>query len=185
MVHIKRKVTIRQKQSVSKTDSTNAPFPPKKRLGIITAGIIVVIGIVGYLLFNTNSSSEDETTIAQTDASRRDSTSNKVEKAEENATSAADTTIEKNQTEAPESESNSSDSQENAGAAEKEQSLTASASTDPTTPGITSGGSVEEEATLVIRGVYGNGEERKQKLGAKYPEIQNKVNEMYRDGLVD
>lgn len=46
-------------------------------------------------------------------------------------------------------------------------------------------GSIEEQAHKVIRGDYGNGLERKQKLGDKYTVIQNKVNEMYRDGLVD
>ena len=45
-------------------------------------------------------------------------------------------------------------------------------------------GSVEELALEVIRGVYGNGLERKQKLGDRYAEIQGKVNEMYRNGLV-
>lgn len=46
-------------------------------------------------------------------------------------------------------------------------------------------GSIEEQAHKVIRGDYGNGLERKQKLGDKYTVIQNKVNEMYRNGLVD
>ena len=42
----------------------------------------------------------------------------------------------------------------------------------------------EEKAKEVIRGNYGNGEVRKQKLGDQYSEIQSKVNEMYRNGLV-
>lgn len=46
-------------------------------------------------------------------------------------------------------------------------------------------GSLEQKAIAVIRGTYGNGLERKQKLGNEYTVIQNKVNEMYRDGLVD
>lgn len=46
-------------------------------------------------------------------------------------------------------------------------------------------GSLEQKAIAVIRGTYGNGLERKQKLGDEYTVIQNKVNEMYRDGLVD
>lgn len=43
---------------------------------------------------------------------------------------------------------------------------------------------LEEKANLVIRGDFGNGEERKKKLGAQYKEIQAKVNEMYSQGLV-
>ena len=43
---------------------------------------------------------------------------------------------------------------------------------------------VEEKARQVIRGDYGNGNVRKQKLGEEYSEIQSAVNEMYRKGLV-
>lgn len=45
-------------------------------------------------------------------------------------------------------------------------------------------GDVEENARRVIRGDFGNGQERKDKLGSSYSEIQGKVNEMYRQGLV-
>jgi uncharacterized tellurite resistance protein B-like protein len=45
-------------------------------------------------------------------------------------------------------------------------------------------GSVEEIAFDVIRGIYGNGLERKKNLGDRYAEIQSIVNEMYRKGLV-
>ena len=38
-------------------------------------------------------------------------------------------------------------------------------------------------AISVIRGNYGNGEERKQRLGTQYTIIQNKVNEIYRQGI--
>lgn len=46
-------------------------------------------------------------------------------------------------------------------------------------------GTVEEEAKEVIRGKYGNGAVRKKNLGDRYSEIQSKVNEMYRNGLVN
>ena len=45
-------------------------------------------------------------------------------------------------------------------------------------------GDTEEMAKLVIRGQYGVGSERKQKLGSKYDVIQSRVNEMYKQGLV-
>ena len=45
-------------------------------------------------------------------------------------------------------------------------------------------GDVEENARRVIRGDFGNGQELKDKLGSSYSEIQGKVNEMYRQGLV-
>lgn len=45
-------------------------------------------------------------------------------------------------------------------------------------------GDVVENARRVIRGDFGNGQERRDKLGSSYSEIQDKVNEMYRQGLV-
>lgn len=45
-----------------------------------------------------------------------------------------------------------------------------------------SGGTVEAEALNVIRGVYGNNPVRKEKLGARYAEIQKYVNQMKRNG---
>lgn len=45
-------------------------------------------------------------------------------------------------------------------------------------------GDVEENARRAIRGDFGNGLERRDKLGTSYSEIQGKVNEMYRQGLV-
>ena len=49
---------------------------------------------------------------------------------------------------------------------------------------VTVSGDVEENARRVIRGDFGNGQERRDKLGSSYSEIQGKVNEMYRQGLV-
>lgn len=45
-------------------------------------------------------------------------------------------------------------------------------------------GAIDEKAIMVIRGDFGNGEERKNKLGSEYTVIQDKVNEMYDLGLV-
>lgn len=43
---------------------------------------------------------------------------------------------------------------------------------------------VKTEALSVIRGNYGNNPVRRRLLGDRYQEIQNKVNEMYHNGLV-
>ena len=43
---------------------------------------------------------------------------------------------------------------------------------------------LDEKVLSVIRGNYGNNPERRRKLGAEYQIIQDKVNEMYRNGLV-
>lgn len=57
-------------------------------------------------------------------------------------------------------------------------------STSTDVASVTVSGDVEENARRVIRGDFGNGKIRKDKLGASYPEIQGRVNEMYRQGLV-
>lgn len=48
----------------------------------------------------------------------------------------------------------------------------------------TSTTSVEETARDVIKGIYGNGNVRKDRLGSRYQTVQDRVNEMYRQGLV-
>jgi len=58
------------------------------------------------------------------------------------------------------------------------------ASINSTSTGSGTSGTIEEEAINVIRGKYGNGDVRKRNLGGRYAEIQSKVNEMYRNGLV-
>ena len=66
--------------------------------------------------------------------------------------------------------------------------LSKPAATQPTRPSSATSapvsGDVEENARRVIRGDFGNGQERRDKLGSSYYEIQGKVNEMYRQGLV-
>jgi len=44
-------------------------------------------------------------------------------------------------------------------------------------------GTLDEKALKVIRGDFGNGHIRKEKLGSEYQAIQRRVNEMYRDGI--
>ena len=56
---------------------------------------------------------------------------------------------------------------------------TSTSNDDPMTESV-----IEKKALEVIRGDFGNGEERKQKLGSDYSVIQKKVNEMYANGLV-
>lgn len=43
---------------------------------------------------------------------------------------------------------------------------------------------IEKEVLSVIRGNYGNNPERRQRLQERYQDIQDRVNEMYRNGLV-
>lgn len=42
---------------------------------------------------------------------------------------------------------------------------------------------IEREALNVIRGMYGDGKIRKEKLGSRYQDIQNRVNQLKKEGL--
>lgn len=46
-------------------------------------------------------------------------------------------------------------------------------------------GTLEQKAKDVIKGIYGNGADRKRALGSEYDAIQSKVNEMYRNGKIN
>ena len=51
----------------------------------------------------------------------------------------------------------------------------------PASGGNIPAGTLEQKARQVIRGDFGNGQVRKDRLGAEYAEIQGKFNEMYRN----
>lgn len=56
----------------------------------------------------------------------------------------------------------------------------ASAPTTPAAAAQAPKGSVEQIAREVMRGVYGNGQVRKDQLGSRYAEVQRRVNQIYR-----
>lgn len=53
----------------------------------------------------------------------------------------------------------------------------------PNSNSISVSNELEQEALKVIRGDYGIGQERKNRLGDKYQPIQNRVNELKREGV--
>lgn len=93
-----------------------------------------------------------------------------------------DTTSNVKKATAPEAEQEQNNVGENTDAA----SVTPTNSDEPTEQTSasvsTSNSSVEEKAMQVWDGVYGNGTERKSKLGSDYKAVQKRVNEMYRNG---
>lgn len=59
-------------------------------------------------------------------------------------------------------------------------STSTSAPTTAAAPAQAPTGSVEQTAREVMRGVYGNGQVRKDQLGSRYAEVQRRVNQIYR-----
>ena len=200
MVQIKKKVTLKTKTSQEPPQTPPVPSSgeekkkkPGKTIGWIAAlGILVILAVVFYDLFNSSDDYNVETStmpvqvdsaigvsvddgrgeLSAGEASAQDSTSTctagNVEKQDAPLASGEDAL-----TTTPQSSHNSTPSTIS-------QRIQSSEANNP----IVLSGTLEQKAKDVIRGNYGNGETRKQKLGDQYAEIQAKVNEMYRNGLV-
>ena len=170
MVQLKKKVTLKTKIADSdvKQDiqpKNTAPQEPvnktgggKKRNLWVFLGIVVLAAILFFVFVGKDNETSVQTNVEKTD--------NTLKEEPTKATA-----------EMPSSESNSKQSSKPDVVKVEKKTQTSSA--------IPVNGSLEQKAIAVIRGTYGNGLERKQKLGDEYTVIQNKVNEMYRDGLVD
>ena len=204
------KPTLRKKEPVKELVPEPAPTPipddgagksgnSKIYGGIAAAVVACLLGYGAYSYYNSSDEKTDDTTTEVVEGTT--DTSNEGDGKEQNN----DQTVETPETE-------SADGEETASHAQEETSPEASSSKDnskkdvpakptepakvtsqptntvqPSTPTVqpaTLTGTLEEKAKDVIRGNYGNGEVRKQKLGDQYAEIQSKVNEMYRNGLV-
>ena len=157
MVKLKRKVTLRTKVADT-PDSTK----PKVKRWLLLVGIIVAL-VVAFLFLkpdnSDNSVSEEKNVLVSTSESLNGETEDV--------------------------KGNNAESQPNLSLTEKPQTDTSiSKKEDIKTASNHSVEYVEKKALSVIRGNYGNGEERKNKLGTEYQVIQDKVNEMYRKGLV-
>ncbi len=202
MVQLKRKVTIKTKHAVEEPPvhetsirgHGNEPKSNKKWLLLAITAIIVVVGVIGFMQFNPSSSNNDgaeqaNSSAYSTNAGGEDgSVQTKAKQDEADNTDASNG---ENEDKSGVEEANASHSTSNQSTESENAETTAPYGTNRNAPvqSATSGndtptGSIEEEARQVIRGIYGNGSVRKQKLGDRYSEIQSKVNEMYRTGQV-
>lgn len=200
-VHLKKKVTIKEKHEQPNPVIPNnggdgngptPPKPPKGRKWIIWLIIIVILVTGGYLWY----SNKGETTSAET---QTDST--EVAKSDSSNTSKSDSIVDKDSaksasaeangnSETPSSTKQDKESNQQGGATTQAEDNPARPSSSETStiqnalPTTEPNGSLEETANEVVKGIYGNGNVRKDKLGNRYQEVQNRVNEMYRQGLV-
>jgi len=204
-VSLKKKVTLRQKQSEATLSPihTNPKPKPKKWLWLIPA----VVVIAGVVLAVANIGGKDKTiqvaeTIAPTLSNVPSVVPDETVTAEESIT---DPSADKDNSSTAEAAANvakpsstsiaekAPDSKANAAATSSTPVVPAdkpSASDDSpknSAPNSTSSvaslsSSLDENALRVVRGEFGNGQERKNALGDRYTEIQSRVNEMYREG---
>lgn len=201
MVQLKRKVTIKTKHAVEEPvapgtsvgSNGNEPKSNKKWIWLAIAAIVVIACVIGFKRLNHSSNNNDDTAMAfplvdSATVEKTDSVQTKENQPEADNTTASDGVNEEKsvtkESNAIPSSSNSSAETEYEKAKEPATHSQKTSVQTATTEGSFPSGSVEDEARQVIRGVYGNGSVRKQKLGSRYAEIQSKVNDMYRNGLV-
>ena len=182
MVELKRKVTLKTKNSSIEENEEpigQNPIPTnsRKKLIVVLAALIVVV-IAGFVLFGNNQSTGKSDAIV-TDSLTKDS----VQK----DSTLADSLKKENSSVVSNEESNNKETEDIKDEMQSKASVpvdTNVKSQQESNSESSSMGSVEAKAKQVIRGIYGNGSVREQKLGNDYAEIQGKVNEMYRNGLV-
>lgn len=197
MVNLKRKVTIKKKAPVPELpepivpstalqtnsgDDSSGTSGTKGKGRLWWAVIIIVIAVIAFLIFRscrkpfpTPGEEEEPAAVGDTLTLGDNTSTDSGQVAQEDDGE----TPNPEETSPDETGSGDSMSSEN-GVPEKKKrpdSLPAPSDTVQVND-------IEQTAVEVIRGVYGNGQERKDKLGAAYTEVQRKVNDMYRQGLV-
>ncbi len=165
-------------------ESSNPPYPLKKLSKTrIIGGLVVVIVIMTGAIFFANKDNGSNKPMTETTAQegKKHDVGNKVSQTDPKGkvrVTPSDAPKEKSADDNTKSEPSAAE--ESNVATSKGQLLTNSSEKS----GNNVGGDVETNARRVIRGDFGNGQERKDKLGSSYSEIQGKVNEMYRQGIV-
>jgi len=201
-VHLKRKVTIREKHeepdnSGNPNDGGNENPPttetPKGKKWFLWLIIIAIIMIGGYLWYSQNGKSgsepiaADSTQVEKTDSAKTASTDSVVSTtsgsdnngskgSNGNSASTSQKNQEKNEVGEQKGYTPTSSNETAVPSSDEKPSINAESETSTT--------SVEETARDVIKGIYGNGNVRKDRLGSRYQTVQDRVNEMYRQGLV-
>lgn len=197
MVQLKKKVTLKTKKVDSdikqdmQSKDTASQEPVKnsnggnKRNLWIFLGIIALVVILSFVFLGKNKGSKSQLpkdnggTVVKIDSIKP--TEDNTETTDSISVTKEDSALKKDSVNLTPEKSSNEDNSNNGSTTNvaKDELKPQNSSSEPLN------GSLEQKAIAVIRGTYGNGLERKQKLGNEYTVIQNKVNEMYRDGLVD
>jgi preprotein translocase subunit SecF len=201
-VNLKRKVTLKRKGDTP--DQAPEGKKPNKSIWLAILGVVIIGGIFGIKQLNQSNDTTGgaEEVIVSEDVNGTTATPENevVSKGEEENITSTDngsseqsdvssetksvtnstTSVENNVTSKPKSTADANTTKD-AGSNDKSKS-----NGNPNQSGTVSvQGSLEEKVRQVIRGDFGNGKDRKQVLGAEYDVIQAKVNEMYRNGLIE
>ena len=180
--HVERHFEIEKEEvpvadtSIEKPDSlidgsTEENTYTSNNRGKLIAVIVVVLAILALVAYRSCGSGQEKES-EPTNTIVSDSTEKEK----------PDTASNVKKTTAPETEQEQNNVGENTDAASATPTNSDESTKQTTAPVSTSNSSVEEKAMQVWDGVYGNGTERKSKLGSDYKAVQKRVNEMYRNG---
>ena len=171
---------------VSENDSSSPHLIEKSSKAKIIGGIVVAAFIIAGGIFFANNDKDNDS------GSNKPATETVAQEGEKHDVDNKDSTVElngKTETMASAEGKPFANEDNHKPYAADESHVTTSTGKSPTSPSEKSdnnvSGDVETNARRVIRGDFGNGQERKDKLGSSYSEIQGKVNEMYRQGIVN
>ena len=180
--HVERHFEIEKEEvpvadtSIEKPDSlidgsTEENTYTSNNRGKLIAVIVVVLAILALVAYRSCGSGQEKeseptnTIVSDSTEKEKPDTASNVKKA----------TV-------PEAEQEQNNVGENTDAASATPTNSDESTKQATAPVSTTNSSVEEKAMQVWDGVYGNGTERKSKLGSDYKAVQKRVNEMYRNG---
>lgn len=187
-VKLKHKVQLRKKVEEPEVSGNNAsiepdltptptPNKPKSKNWLWILLGVIVLGVIGYIFFSKSGdkaaeTSDQEAKVVLAPSEPTDTTIVEGTEGEEIAP-------ENDNEVANNPETQSSDAVETPATVDNTSNGTPSTSVN--VPNVSN--DVEAEAMKVIRGDYGIGQERKDKLGSKYQTIQSRVNELKREGI--
>lgn len=151
--------------------SAGESTPTSNNRGKLIAVIAVVLVILAFVAYRSCGSGQEKEP-EPTNTIVSDSTEKEK----------ADTTSDVRKSANPEAEQKQNNVDENTDGAPVTSTNSGEQTKQASTSASTPGNSVEEKAMQVWDGVYGNGTERKSKLGPDYKAVQKRVNQMYRNG---
>ena len=187
-VKLKHKVQLRKKVEEPEVSGNNGsiepdltptptPNKPKSKNWLWILLGVIVLGVIGYIFFSKSSDKAAETSDQEAEAVIAPSEPTDTTIVE--GTEGEEIAPENDNEVANNPETQSSDAVETPATVDNTSNGTPSTSVN--VPNVSN--DVEAEAMKVIRGDYGIGQERKDKLGSKYQTIQSRVNELKREGI--
>ena len=177
--HVERHFDIEKEQASVISSKPVAPDSPDSvttvedemqsgnKKSLVAIIVIVVLAIIAFFIYkgqgSGNSETEKSPVVEKSDSTFKDQSDSVSKKSDVSLATNANT---------PSAEDSNSSTSDDTQVSDKTVSTTNSSSEK----------AIEEKAKEVWDGVYGNGTERKNKLGSEYKAVQKRVNEMYRNG---